>query len=89
MTSLSQPSPRKVLVLPSVRPELSMTNDERPTERWLPATCLKTQILTEKREHVILKAIGDLARVRALVHFETVRDSVLIKNIVQLGSIDA
>ena len=53
------------------------------------ATCLKTEILTEKRDHVILNAIGDLARVSALVHLEAVRDSVLIKNVMQFGGIDA
>ena len=53
------------------------------------ASWLKTQILAEKRDHVILNAIGDLARVSALVHLEAVRDSVLVKNIVQFGGIDA
>jgi len=54
-----------------------------------PATCLKTEILTEERNHVILNAIGDLARVSALVHLEAVRDSILIQNVVQFGGIDA
>ena len=38
---------------------------------------------------MILNAIGDLGRVRALVHLEAVRDSILIKNIVQFAGIDA
>jgi hypothetical protein len=52
-------------------------------------TRLETEVLAEKRNHMALEAIGDLARVSALVHLEAVRDSVLIKNFVQLGGIDA
>ncbi len=38
---------------------------------------------------MILDAIGDLARVRAPINFEAIRDPVFIKYIVQLGGIDA
>jgi hypothetical protein len=69
-------------------PSLSWHRQYR-SKRQLPARRLKTQMLTEKRDHVILNAIGGLARVSALVHLEAVHDSVLVKNIVQFGGIDA
>ena len=53
------------------------------------ATCLKAKILAEKRHHVILEAISDLARVSAGINLEAVRDSILIEHIVQLGGIDS
>jgi hypothetical protein len=38
---------------------------------------------------VILKPISHRTRVRALVHFEAICDSILIEHIVQLGGIDS
>ena len=53
------------------------------------ATCLKTQILAEERHYMVLKTIGDLARVRAGIDFKAVRNPVLVENIVQLFRVDA
>lgn len=36
---------------------------------------------------MILNAIGDFARMSALVHLEAVRDAVLVKNIVKFGGV--
>jgi hypothetical protein len=53
----------------------------------LTASCLKTEILTEKRHYVILEATGHSTRVRAGILLEAVRDPVLIERFVQLGGI--
>jgi len=46
----------------------------------LPATYLKTEILVEKRHHMVLEAIR--------INFEAVRDSILVENVVQFAGID-
>jgi hypothetical protein len=46
----------------------------------LPATCLKIEILVEKRHHMVLEAIR--------INFEAVRDSILVENVVQFAGID-
>lgn len=43
--------------------------------------------MAEKREHMILKTVGHFACVRARIHFEAVRDSILIKDFVKLCGI--
>jgi hypothetical protein len=48
---------------------------------------LKTEMLAEELHHVILKTIRNLARVSSLVLFETVRDSILVKHVMQFGSV--
>ena len=53
------------------------------------AVRLKTEILAKKRHHVILKADSHRTGVSAVILLEAIRDSVLIKHIVQLGGIDA
>src|SRR5689334_13148204 len=53
------------------------------------AACLKAEVLAEQREHMILKAVRHLACVRAGIHFEAVRDSILIKDFVELCGIDS
>lgn len=49
---------------------------------------MKAEVLTEERQHMILKAVGHFACVRARIHFEAVRDSILIKDFVELCGID-
>ena len=56
---------------------------------FLVAACLNAKILAEKRQDMILEAIGHGAGVRAGVHFVTVRDSVQIENVMQLAGIGA
>jgi hypothetical protein len=51
------------------------------------AARLKAEALAEKRQHMILKAVGYFACVRAGINFEAVRDSVLIKSFVKLCGI--
>ena len=53
------------------------------------AAHLKAEVLAEKRKHMILKAVGHFACVRAGINFETVRDSILIKDFVKLCGIDS
>lgn len=48
---------------------------------------LEAQIVAEKLENVILKAIRDGAGVGTRIDFEAVRDSVLVENIVQFASV--
>jgi hypothetical protein len=50
---------------------------------------MKTKILAEEGDHVILKTISHLTRVSALIHLEAVRDSVPIENVMQLAGIDS
>lgn len=50
---------------------------------------MKAEVLTEERQHMILKAVGHFACVRARIHFEAVRDSILIKDFVELCGIDS
>ena len=57
------------------------------TRELLLATFLKTEILTEKRQHMILETIGHFARMRAGINFERACDSILIKDIVQFARI--
>ena len=38
---------------------------------------------------MILETVSDLTCVRSLVHFKTIRNSILIKNVVQLAGIDS
>ena len=45
--------------------------------------------MAEKREHVILKAVRHFACVSARINFEAVRDSILIKDFVELYGIDS
>jgi len=42
-------------------------------------------MFAEELQHVILKAISNLARVSSLVLFKAVRDAIFIKHIVQFG----
>lgn len=58
-------------------------------ELELTAACLKTEILTEKWHHMILKAVGHSTSVSAGIQFEAVRDPVLIERLVQLDGIDS
>lgn len=60
-----------------------------PRERALLAVSLKTEILTEKWQHVILESIGDGADMRAGIDFEAVRDAVVVKDSVEFASVDA
>src|ERR1035441_9224101 len=53
------------------------------------ATCLKTEILTEELHHMILEAIRDSAGMSARINFELIRDSILVKNVMQFGGCDA
>jgi hypothetical protein len=50
---------------------------------------LKAKSLTEKWQHMILKPIRDSAGVCAGINFKAVRDSVLIKDFMQLAGINA
>ena len=59
------------------------------TSQQLPTTCLKAQILAEKPHHVILETISHLTRVRARIHFEAVRDFILIENFMQPAGINS
>jgi hypothetical protein len=40
-------------------------------------------VLTEERHHVILEAVGHLARVGALIQIEAVRDPIPVEGFVQ------
>jgi len=51
------------------------------------AARLKAECLAKKREHMILKTVRHLACVSARIHFETIRDSILIKDFVELCGI--
>ncbi len=55
---------------------------------WLPTLLLKTEMLAKKLQHVILKTIGNLAGVSTLVLFESVRDSIPIKHVMQFDSVN-
>ena len=44
-------------------------------------------MLAEELQHVILKTISNLARVRSLILFKGVRDAVFVKHVVQLDCI--
>jgi len=48
---------------------------------------LKTEMLAEELQHVILKTISNFACVSSLVLFKTILDSILIKYVVQFGCI--
>ena len=48
---------------------------------------LKTEMLAEELQHMILKTIGNLARVSSLVLFKAVRDSILIKYVMQFDRV--
>src|ERR1017187_7463938 len=50
---------------------------------------LEAQVLAEEWHHVILEAIGDGARVRAVIELKGVRDAVLVEHFVQLDGIRA
>jgi len=55
----------------------------------LPATCLKTEILVEKRHHTVLEAVCYFTCMIARINFEAVRDSILVENIMQFAGIGA
>ena len=55
----------------------------------LTAACFEAEIVAEERRYVILKAISDGAGVRARIDLETVRNFVLVEDIVQLAGIYA
>ena len=59
-----------------------------PRERALLAVSLKTEILTEKWQHVILESVRYLARVSSLIDLEAVLDSVLVQSIMQLAGVN-
>ena len=61
----------------------------RNTSYLLPATCLKTKILVEKRHHMVLEAIRNFTGMSARINFEAVRDSILVENVMQFAGIDA
>ena len=48
---------------------------------------LKTEMLAEELQHMILKTIGNLARVSSLILFKAVRDSILIKYLMQFDRV--
>ena len=48
---------------------------------------MEAKILAEKREHMILKPVRHLACVSAGINVEAVRDSILIKNLVEFYGI--
>ena len=45
--------------------------------------------MAKKRQHMILKAVGHFAGVRAGINIEAVRDSIFIQNFVELCGIDS
>ena len=45
--------------------------------------------MAKKRQHMILKAVRHLACVRARINFEAVRDSIFIKDFVEICGIDS
>ena len=49
---------------------------------------MKTEVLAEKRQHVILESFGYLARVSSWIRFEAVLDSVGVQNTMQLASVN-
>jgi hypothetical protein len=53
------------------------------------AAGLKAKILTEERHHVILKAVGHFACVRAGINFEGVCDPIVVESVVKLCGIDS
>ena len=59
-----------------------------PRERALLAVSLKTEILTEKWQHVILEPICNGAGVSSLIDLEPVLDAVCVQNIMQLAGVD-
>ena len=48
---------------------------------------LKTEVLAEKLQHMILKTISNLTSVSSLVLFETIGDSIFIKHVVQFNCV--
>ena len=52
------------------------------------AVRLKTEILAEERQHIVLEANRDRAGVRAGIDLESIRDSVAIQDVVELGRIE-
>ncbi len=48
---------------------------------------LKTEMVAEEPQHVILKTIGYVARVSSLVLFKAIGDSILIKHLMQFGCV--
>jgi hypothetical protein len=48
---------------------------------------VKTEMLAEELQHMILKAIGNLAGVSSLVLLKAIRDSILIKHVMQFGCV--
>jgi hypothetical protein len=79
-----QPHPREVrldFLLSSLGGVMADTTFHRhECKTLLPATYLKTEILVEKRHHMVLEAIR--------INFEAVRDSILVENVVQFAGID-
>jgi hypothetical protein len=53
----------------------------------LAATRLRTEIPAEKLHHMILESVSHPTRVGALIHLEAVRDSILIKDFMQLAGV--
>ena len=56
--------------------------------RVLTAALCKAEILAEERHHMVLEAIGYGADMRTRIDLETVCDSVVIKDFVQLRGIE-
>lgn len=81
-------SDRSGLSVYSPKPLMSPDSDFS-VYNLLAAARLKTKMLTEKRQHMILEAIGHFTRVRALIHFKAVRDSVPVEDFVQLAGVGA
>lgn len=62
---------------------------QRPCHRiCLSAMRLKTEMLTEKWHYIILKAVSHLTGVGALVHLETIHDSIFFEHIVEFDRIN-
>ena len=48
----------------------------------------EAKILAEERHHIVLETNCHRAGMSALIHFKAVRDSILIKHIVQFAGIN-
>jgi hypothetical protein len=79
---LAAPSPPA----PSRPPRAPLARYPLASERLL-ASGLEAQVLAEKRDHMVLKTIGHLARVSTGVDLETVGDAVFVQDLVQLTTI--
>jgi hypothetical protein len=62
-------------------------NDQCLADGHLLTLQRKTEMLAEKLQHMILKTIRNLASVSSLILFKTVRDSILIKYVMQFGCV--